>query len=443
MAADQAFLVVNTIAIVLTTGVFAGVFAEKYRVPKMVVLIMVGIFFSFFKPSVIVDFGDEAVKELTLIIAELGLILVLYQEGMHLSLRRLKDNVYPIAILAVLGTILTATIVGLVTASFASGIIGLDVEFLVVGSLLMASIVVPTDPAATFAILRSTGDKKVKSHLESILGGESAFNDVIAILLVIVILLPQVETNNTSLDLNFEFILIAFWQLIGGIILGVVVSMISLFLISKVNTENETASLSLAGAMGIFYLSHQINVSGAIAALIGGLILSNPHYVGMKRRYTNSFMVPFWNKLIFLIEIFAFTFVGILFLPENFNRFIIVGLVLSIIVILVRIFTVFISTIPLEWSPKTENILNSKERIFISLAGFKGLTTAVLALLSYVTLTHAEGFDPQQPGYAELILYGSLSLILVSGIIQGLLLPLISDKLEIWETYLDHSVEDH
>ncbi|MHA2502949.1 MAG: cation:proton antiporter domain-containing protein [Candidatus Kariarchaeaceae archaeon] len=429
--ASSLTLVVNTVGLILFLGTLMGVLAERYKLPKMIPLLLGGLLISFIQSDIIVDITDDSIKDAALVIAEIGLLLILYQEGMHISLRQLRENILPITLLAVIGTILTTTLVGITITFFASTILGSDAQFIFLGSLLMASIVVPTDPAATFSILRSSGGK-VKKHLETILGGESAFNDVIAIMLVIVILLPQVEAGNQDLLLTFEFLIIAIWQLLGGILLGAFVCIISLFFITKINKDRENASLTLASVFAIFAIAPIVNVSAAIAALAAGILLANPQYVKMKRRYTDAYMTPFWDKVVFLIEIFAFTSVGFLLGTDDFLQFLPLGFILSLIVIAVRLLTVFITTGPLDFSHKTADILSGRDRVFIAFAGFKGLTTAVLALLSYVTLAKAE-YDVGGIQFANILLYGSLFLILISGTIQGLLLPTLSTRLDAYE----------
>ncbi len=122
-------------------------------------MIVLGIILSFIKPEGLINFSDSSTKETTLVVAEIALLIVLFQEGMHLSLRRVKENIIPIIILAIVGTIFTATLTGFTIYSFSSSINELSVEYIFLGSLLMAAIVVPTDPAATFSILRSSGSK--------------------------------------------------------------------------------------------------------------------------------------------------------------------------------------------------------------------------------------------------------------------------------------------
>ena len=60
-----------------------------------------------------------------------------------------------------------------------------------------------------FAILRG-GDTRVKEKFETILGGESALNDVFAILLVSVIFIPLVSSELDENQVNFDMVQILF-----------------------------------------------------------------------------------------------------------------------------------------------------------------------------------------------------------------------------------------
>lgn len=420
-------VIANTAGIVVLLGTIVGLITEKINLPKMVGLILTGIGLAFLKPEYLVDFSTEEAKELTLAIAELGLFVVLYQEGMHISLKQFIRNIGSIIILATIGVILTVGITGIVATSFIVSITGLQFSEIFLVVVLLAAIVVPTDPAATFAILKRSGGK-VKKNVETIIGGESAFNDVVAILLVIIVLLPQVESGQTTLDLQWMVILFALKQLLGGILLGTILAIIALFIIARVNNENEVTAISMTLPLAIFSIAPQIKISGAIAALTAGIIIHNPHYIHMRRKYKNAFMEPFWNKMVYLIEIFAFIFIGSLFEPTRFLVFLLPALLLSLLVLSVRALSVFLSTSPLELFKATKHQLTVKTRIFITLAGLKGLTSAVLALLAYVTISHANYLVNRPQELAEIILYTSLTLVLVSGIIQGVALNLFAKK---------------
>ncbi|MHA2100752.1 MAG: cation:proton antiporter [Candidatus Kariarchaeaceae archaeon] len=426
--------ITNTIGVVLFFGVLAGVFADKYSIPKMIPLIFVGIGLSSFRPDFLLNFEDENIKDITLVIAEFGLLFVLFQEGMHLDIRALKKYLAPIALLATVGTILTATLVGIITSLFISARTDIDFNLIFLGTLLIAAISVPTDPAATFSILK-TGNRKVKSHLRTILGGESAFNDIVAILLVVIILLPQVEKGETSLDLGPSILFLVLWQFLGGILFGVILAYISLRIILMVQIEFEKSAITLVTVFSIFAIAPILSISSAIAALVAGIEINNPKLVKLNDKFEKQFMYTFWDGVTFLIEIFAFIFIGLLYDGVIFTRFFFQFLGLSLLIMGTRILSVYVSTSPLLRSPKTMTLLSNKDKLFISVAGFKGLTTAVLALLSYVALVHTDRAileNNENIIFADILLYTALMVILLGGIIQGLALPYVSEKMDVY-----------
>ncbi|MHA1968276.1 MAG: cation:proton antiporter domain-containing protein [Candidatus Hodarchaeales archaeon] len=197
--------ILYTLIIVIFVGILAGRAAEIYKFPKMIPLILTGLLITIMAALTHIELELEAIKELTLLISEIALIIVLYNEGMHLDLRSFRSNLLSILILALLGTFLTALFVGIT-------IIALNyVSISFLAALLIGAIIAPTDLAVTFSILRG-GGTRVKEHLETILGGESALNDALAILLVIIIIVPQLVLGREGLNFSPNLLILGLWS---------------------------------------------------------------------------------------------------------------------------------------------------------------------------------------------------------------------------------------
>jgi NhaP-type Na+/H+ or K+/H+ antiporter len=177
----------------------------------------------------------------------------------------------------------------------------------------------------------------------------------------------------------------------------------------------------------IFAFSILIGVSSAIAALICGIIIRNPSYIRMNVFFTRSHLYDFWEDITYLFEIMAFVFIGVLLNIDRLPHFILLGIVISFIVLSSRILSVFLTTLPLDIKSATAHILTNKERLFIGISGFKGLTTAILASYAFVNLESAN--EP----LAEVILYSSLIVILVTGTFQGLIMRPSAKRTEVME----------
>ena len=414
---------VNTIylfVVVIFVGIFAGRAAEIYKFPRIIPLILSGLLITTLTYIFGLEVEVQGIRDMALIIAEIALIIVLYREGMHLDIQLILKNIIPILILAIITTFLTTIVVGL-------SVIFIHILTVnILSALLIGAIVAPTDPAATFSILRG-GGTRIKEDIEVTLGGESALNDIIAILFVVVIIVPQLQSGYTEIIVSLDFILVGLWTIIGGILLGLIIGAVSILFISFTGNKSEISFISLGGMFVIFVFSTPLGTSSAIAALICGIVIRNPNYIGMKIYFNRTHLYEFWDDITFLAEILAFSFIGFLLKIDAIFAFITIGVIISIIVIISRIISVFVTTLPFEVYSKTASFFSNHERIFIGLAGFKGLTTGILAAYSFV---HLESVNLE---LAELILYSCILVILISGTFQGLILKPLSRKTNVIE----------
>ena len=406
-------LSIFSIAIVIIAGIVAGRLADNFNFPKTIPLILTGILLAVFSSLGILSLAIDlhAIQDMAVVTAELALITVLFKEGMHLNLKNFQKHFLTIILIAIFGTILTTVIVGIT--------VNLSLQLSLVTALLVGAIFTPTDPAATFAALRGSGSTRISEKYESILGGESALNDVIAIIIVVVILIPS-ATSNADIALNLNVLLLAINEFVGGVILGAIVGYITLVFINYLPNRTEESMVTLAGAALIFGLSYVTNTSPAIGALIAGIVLANPKIFG-RDDYLKHQMNVFWENLAFLFEILSFIFIGAIFSYKELDReLILFALALSIIVILGRFAGVYIITWILELFNTTKEDLSNRERFFIGFAGMRGLTTAILATLVYISFG-----ETSQLG--QLILYSSILVLIFTGLFQGLFLKKVAE----------------
>ena len=411
--------VVFTFSVVIIAGIFAGRAADIYHFPKTIPLILTGILLGLADNTYLIDL--TAIRDTTVIIAELALITILFREGMHLKLNLIRKHILIILTMAIFGTIITTIVVGT--------IVGITFALSLSLAMLFGAIFTPTDPAATFAILQGKGQTRIKEKIEIILGGESALNDVIAIILVVAILIPAVTSSNihnTGLNLSLDIFLLAIWEFIGGGFIGLLVGLGSLFLIRKLSSRTEESFVTFGATTLIFALGFLTNTSSAISALVAGIVLANPKLF-KQPDYVKTPIYLFWDNITFLFEILSFIFIGAIFPLLELNIDIIIfAIILSIIVFLGRFIGVFIITSGFVIFSKYKEELNYKERIFLGFAGMRGLTTTILASLAYVEIgpeTHL----------GQLILYSSIMVLIVTGLFQGIFIKNVAKKLGLLE----------
>ncbi|MFX1286784.1 MAG: cation:proton antiporter, partial [Promethearchaeota archaeon] len=254
-----------------------------------------------------------------------------------------------------------------------------------------------------------------------------AFNDVIAILLVVIIFVPQLIEGKGQVQFSFNLIILGIWAIIGGILIGILIGWGAVRFISIVEKKSEISFITLSAVFLIFVLSEPLQISSAIAAIVSGIIIRNPSFIGFETFFSRTHLYDFWDDITFLFEIVAFIFIGVLLSIDILPSYFFIAILISLIVIISRIIAVFVVTLPLELQKKTAEFFSNKERLFVGIAGFKGLTTAILALFAYVNL------EPLNHPLAELLLYSSLIVILLTGTLQGLIIRPLSTKTEVVE----------
>jgi potassium/hydrogen antiporter len=180
-------------------------------------------------------------------IASGALVVILYDGGASIGLRRFRVAAVPILSLGLLGTFATA---GLLTL-FVHVTFGLDW----ITSGLLGAAVAPTDPAVVFSVL---GGHELHGRTDTILEGESGANDPVGIALM----LGLIELA-THADASFWIVVRVFAeQMAIGLAVGGAAGLAA--------RRVPRAGLPLAAcAFGLAYVLHG---SGFLAAFVAGLV---------------------------------------------------------------------------------------------------------------------------------------------------------------------------
>src|SRR5919106_3344245 len=170
----------------LIAGLFASLAAGRLRVPGLVLFLGLGMAIGSDGLGWL-DFSDV---ELARTIGVVALALILFEGGLAAGWDEIRPVLGPSLALAVLGTLITALVVGLAAAWL------LDLSTL--EGLPLGSIVASTDGAAVFSVLRGSS---IRRRLARVLEGESGFNDPVAIVLVLGFIDAITESGFGTLDM--------------------------------------------------------------------------------------------------------------------------------------------------------------------------------------------------------------------------------------------------
>ncbi len=253
------------------------------------------------------------------------LCFFLFAGALHIPIRSLEKDKWLILALAVLGTLISTFLVGILGWA-GLGLIGIQLPFLY--ALLFGAIISPTDPIATLAILKSVG---LPLRLETVINGESLFNDGIAMVLVTVISgLIYAGSSPSVGDVTLMFSR----EVLGGAILGIVVGIICNFLLNGVKEHSSQVLITMAAVTGGFAAAQFLEVSGPIGIVAVGLIVGNYSKVETTVNTGRQDLEVFWKMIDEILDIVLFLLIGMLVIVLNPTRLSAVAGVIMIPVVL-------------------------------------------------------------------------------------------------------------
>ena len=328
-------------------------------------------------------------------IVTLALVVILFEGGSNIGLRRFRSSAAPILLLGVLGTFGTAALVA-VAAHYALGF-----SWTVAG--LIGAALAPTDPAVTFSVLAG---RDVGGRSGTILEGESGFNDPVGIALMIGMIEVATHDDGTLWTVAEEFVR----EMTIGLVVGVAGALALAALIRRAPLPDRTlypisVILAVGGIYGAAAVAHG---SGFLAVFVAGILVGDMRYAARKA------VRDFNSALTDLGELAAFVALGLtvdLALIGDAGLWW-QGLVLAALLGLVirpLVVTPLLLPVRLDWG----------ERGFVVWSGLKGAVPILLASLAVVN-----GTDDASEIYGIVFV-----VVLCSVVVQGSLVPSVAGRL--------------
>jgi|SRR5215831_2609293 len=260
-------------------------------VPYPVLLAVGGIVIGIISPTA----GDLRLpaigSDLILLAFVPGLV---FEASLTLDLAELRRRAVPVSLLATVGVVLTVLLVG------ALAHLGLGLDW--ASGFLLGAIVAPTDPIAVVSLLRQLHAPR---GLESILEGESLFNDGTGVAVFAAVLGTIVTGHPSLLDAAGRFVLVT----AGGALIGVAAGLAGVLLL-RVAREAELEILTtLVLAYGSYLAADLVHASGVVSVVCAGLVVAR--YGSRSGRLQGTQLHGFWNLLAFVLNAILFLVVGI------------------------------------------------------------------------------------------------------------------------------------
>ncbi len=260
-----------------------------------------------------IDFSDVLMQGM--------LSLLLFAGALHVDLSELRALRWPVAALALVGTVVSTVVVG-VAMWLALPWVGLPLPLL--HCLLFGALISPTDPIAVMGILKSAGAPK---RLELAISGESLFNDGVGV--VVFALLLGVLTSGTTPTAGGAAMLLLH-EAGGGIAFGLVLGWVTYRLLKSVDDYHVEVLLTLAAVLGGYALASRLHVSGPLAMVVTGLIVGNHGRARAMSDTTRRYVDLFWELLDEILNAVLFVLIGLEVLLVAFSWPVAAGIALAI-----------------------------------------------------------------------------------------------------------------
>jgi len=348
-------LVLICIAALIGIGILLHHPSWNFGIPSLLIFMGVGLLFGNGEFNFVYD--NFA---LTSLVGSIALNIIVFVGGLNTSKKSVRIAYREGGVLSTLGVLLTTFIFAILLSYV------LDFSFIV--CLLFAAIVSSTDAAAVFSILHA---KKIqlKEQTDTVLEFESATNDPIALILVVLLteLALAPSSGISASTISIELIT----QIFSALMIAFIVGKLCVWLLNHIKLEEYglIPVFVLVSFVLATYGSELVGGNILLASYVAGVVIGN----GIKRG--KEITKHFFNSLSWLAQALMFIALGLQMFPHHLFDVLYDSLLPALLLIFVaRPLAVQICYL---FFPKA----SWRKRLFISSIGLKGATPIVFALI--------------------------------------------------------------
>lgn len=399
--------IILALALIILLCVLFNRISGKLGIPVLLAFIILGMLFG--SDGIMkVAFDNYQISEY---VCSFALIFIMFYGGFGTKWSEAKPVAVKAILLSSLGTIVTAALTG----GFCYLVLHIDL----LESFLIGAVISSTDAASVFSVLRSK-HLNLKYGTASLLEVESGSNDPFSYMLTIIMitLLNQEGGGN--------FVWMVFAQIFFGLLCGFVIAKATVkFMRHFKFSAGFDAIFIVAVAMLAYALPAAIGGNGYLSVYITGILLGNQR-IGNK-----AALVNFFDGITALMQMLLFFLLGLLATPSQLP-------LVAGTAALVALFLTFVARPVAVFAIMSPFRCPLNQKILVSWSGMRGAASIVFAIM-VIMKTNALGND---------IFHMVFFIVLFSILVQGSLLPMIANKLQmtdnsedVMKTFTDYSDE--
>jgi CPA1 family monovalent cation:H+ antiporter len=262
------------------------------------------------------------------VLLDVMLSFLLFAGALEVNLRKLREEKWPILILATGGVLLSTLLVGTLAYGLLP-LLGLEVPF--VYCLLFGALISPTDPIAVLAMVQKA-DTHISRGMQTKIAGESLFNDGIGVVIFLTIL--NVAQQGVGAVSAAGVLGLFAQEALGGIAFGAVLGAAGFWVLRYIDNEHVelevlvTLAMVLAGTQ----LAHGLHVSAPLAMVVMGIFVGHSGRPDYMAEVAGSYVHKFWHVVDEALNAILFLLIGleVLIIPWTADYVVFGGLAIAI-----------------------------------------------------------------------------------------------------------------
>jgi CPA1 family monovalent cation:H+ antiporter len=222
---------------------------------------------------------------------------LLFAGALTIDIEALREQRWEIGLLASFSTLLSAALVA-ISSHYLLGWVGVDLPWLY--ACLFGALISPTDPIAVLATFKKLGAPR---FLKATVAGESLFNDGVGIV-IFTTLFALLSSGSTPTAGSVIGLFLQ--QAVGGIIYGLVLGFVALWLCRQTNDDKLILLTTLAVVTGGYTLALSMDISGPLAMVVAGIWIGH----GLRKTQHFHFMETIWEAIDEVLNAILFLLLG-------------------------------------------------------------------------------------------------------------------------------------
>jgi len=307
---ETGILVLVFVVMSLVIGAFTRDALKNTPIPYSVALLVIGLAFGLVQRSGFLAEHSPLLEHTVIMVADINphlilwlfLPILIFESAFALEVHLFRRIFSQIALLAVPGLMVATAI----TAVLVKYIFPWDWSWPV--CFMFGALISATDPVAVVALLKELSSRK---RLETLIEGESLFNDGTAIVFFMLFLGMVVapgEANLSPLMITWDFLRVV----LMGTFIGVAFGAVAIAWIGRVfNDPMIEITLTIAGSFLAFMVAESVHASGVVAVVVIALMFASIGRTKVSPE-VSGFLHHFWEMMAHIANTIIFLLVGTL-----------------------------------------------------------------------------------------------------------------------------------